>query len=126
MIMPDSGSPVIDLAAVNRIRAIQERDGGSLFERVVAQFGETAPPLVATLHAQYRSGDNDAVWRTAHSLKSSAAALGAGRLSSRCAEIEALARGGDASSIGMLLDKLDADLAAAHSGLRELIGAEYV
>jgi CheY-like chemotaxis protein len=125
-IPPDNVPAVIDLNAVNRIRAIQGKDDGSLFERVVAQFGETAPSLVATLRAQYRSGDGEAVWRTAHSLKSSAAALGAGRLSRRCAEIEALARDGDSSSVGELLDALEADLAAAHSGLRELIGAEHV
>jgi HPt (histidine-containing phosphotransfer) domain-containing protein len=125
--IPPADIPVvIDLNAVNRIRAIQGKDDGSLFERVVAQFGETAPSLVARLRTQYRSGDSEAVWRTAHSLKSSAAALGAGRLSRRCAEIEVLARGGDTLSVGGLLDALDADLAAANSGLRELIGAEHV
>jgi len=66
------------------------------------------------------------VWRTAHSLKSSAAALGAGQLSRRCAEIEASARRGALSPVGDLLEALDSDLAAAQRGLRELIGAEHV
>jgi HPt (histidine-containing phosphotransfer) domain-containing protein len=122
----DSAPAVIDLAAVGRIRAIQGKNNTSLFERVVAQFADTAPSLAAALRAQYVSGDNEAVWRTAHSLKSSAAALGAGRLSRRCAEIESLARDAGASSVGGLLDGLDADVTAAQSGLRELIGAEHV
>jgi HPt (histidine-containing phosphotransfer) domain-containing protein len=122
-----NGAPaVIDLSAIGRIRAIQGKDDSTLFERVVAQFAETAPSLAATLRAQYVSGDSEAIWRTAHSLKSSAAALGAGRLSRRCAEIEALARETGVSSVGGLLDGLDADVAAAQSGLRELIGAEHV
>jgi HPt (histidine-containing phosphotransfer) domain-containing protein len=93
---------------------------------VVAKFADTAPVLAATLRSQYISGDSEAVWRTAHSLKSSAAALGAGRLSRRCGEIEALAREAGVSSVGGLLDGLDADVAAAQSGLRKLIGAEHV
>ena len=121
-----NAQPVIDLAAIARIRAIQGKDKTSLFERVVAQFAETAPSLAATLRGQYRSGDRDAVWRTAHSLKSSAAALGAGQLSRRCAEIEASARRGALSPVGDLLEALDSDLAAAQRGLRELIGAEHV
>jgi HPt (histidine-containing phosphotransfer) domain-containing protein len=123
---PGGASAVIDLAAVGRIRAIQGRDDTSLFERVVEQFAETAPSLAATLRAHYVAGDSEAVWRTAHSLKSSAAALGAGRLSRRCAEIEALARETGASSVGGLLDGLDSDVATAQKGLRELIGAEHV
>jgi two-component system sensor histidine kinase/response regulator len=125
-ISADGAPAVIDLAAIGRIKAIRGKDDTSLFERVVAQFGETAPSLAATLRAQYVSGDSEAVWRTAHSLKSSAAALGAGRLSHRCAEIEALAREAGASSVGGLLDGLDSDVAAAQNGLRELIEAEHV
>jgi two-component system, sensor histidine kinase and response regulator len=122
----DSAPAVIDLAAIAQIRAIRGKDDISLFERVVAQFAETAPSLAATLREQYVSGDSEALWRTAHSLKSSAAALGAGRLSRRCAEIETRAREAGLSSVGGLLDGLDADVAAAQSGLHNLIGAEHV
>ena len=117
---------VIDHDAINRIRAIQGKDNGSLFERVVAQFANTAPSLVATLRLQHDAGDVEAMWRTAHSLKSSAATLGAARLSRRCAEIEAIARGSGAGPVGRLLDALDADLVAAQNGLKELIGGEHV
>jgi HPt (histidine-containing phosphotransfer) domain-containing protein len=117
---------IIDREAISRIRAIQGKDKNSLFERVVAQFADTAPSLVASLRSQCDAGDAEAVWRTAHSLKSSAATLGAMRLSRRCAEIEALAREGGATPVRELLEGLDADLAAAQRGLGELIGAEHV
>ncbi|MGA8400941.1 MAG: response regulator, partial [Stellaceae bacterium] len=121
-----AGGQVIDAEAIARIRAIPGNGGASLFERVVAQFTDTAPALAATIRAQCEADDSDALWRTAHSLKSSAAALGAGRLSQRCAEIEAVAKGRGAGPVRDLLDALDADLAAAQNGLRELVGAEHV
>jgi HPt (histidine-containing phosphotransfer) domain-containing protein len=116
---------VIDLGAIEKIRAIPGRTSTSLFERVVAQFADTAPSLAAALRAQCEAGDAEAVWRTAHSLKSSAAALGAGRLSRRCAEIEILARESGAEPVGDLLDALEADLAAAQSRLGKLVGAAH-
>jgi HPt (histidine-containing phosphotransfer) domain-containing protein len=91
----------------------------------VSQFANTAPSLAAALRTQSDAGDTEAVWRTAHSLKSSAAALGAGRLSRRCAQIESLARESGAKPASDLLDALEADLAAAQTGLRELIGADH-
>jgi two-component system, sensor histidine kinase and response regulator len=117
---------VIDHEAVSRIRAIHGKDKSSLFGRVVAQFADTAPALVATLRSQCDAGDAEAVWRTAHSLKSSAATLGAARLSRRCAEIEALAREAGTTPVCELLDALESDLAAAQSRLEEMIGVEHV
>ncbi|HJU17910.1 MAG TPA: Hpt domain-containing protein [Stellaceae bacterium] len=84
----DDVGGVIDLDAINKIRAIQGRNGTSLFERVVAQFADTAPSLAAALRAQCKADDAETLRRTAHSLKSSAAALGAGQLARRCAQIE--------------------------------------
>jgi len=121
----DPTQAVIDLTAVSKIRAIQG-DNGSLFARVVSQFAETAPALAAKLRQECDVGNGEAAWRTAHSLKSSAAALGAAQLSRRCAQIEALARESGSEPVGALLDKLDADVVAAQTGLQELIGAEYV
>ena len=56
--------------------------------------------------------------RTAHSLKSSSAALGALQLSSRCATIELLARENGLEPVTPHLLPLDADLAAATEGLQ--------
>ncbi len=120
------GSCVIDLDAINKIRAIPGKNGASLFERVVSQFADTAPSLAASIRSQCDAGDSEALWRSAHSLKSSAAALGAAQLSRRCAEIEHLARESGAAPVSGLLDALELDLAAAQNGLRELIGADHV
>jgi two-component system, sensor histidine kinase and response regulator len=121
----DDMGVVIDLDAINKIRAIPGKDSTSLFKRVITQFADTAPSLTAALRAQCDAGDTESIWRTAHSLKSSAAALGAGQLSRRCAQIEILARESRAKPASDLLEALEADLAAAQSRLNELIGAEH-
>jgi two-component system, sensor histidine kinase and response regulator len=116
----------IDLEAIEKIRAIPGKNGASLFGRVVSQFSDTAPALAAAIRAQCEAGDAEAIWRSAHSLKSSAAALGAAGVSRRCAEIELIARESRAIPVGELLDALDTDLAAAQTRLQELVGAEHV
>jgi HPt (histidine-containing phosphotransfer) domain-containing protein len=73
---------------------------------------------VKTIRSMHAEGNRDAVWRTAHSLKSSSAALGALQLSSRCATIELLARENGLEPVTPHLRSLDADLAAATSGLQ--------
>jgi len=49
--------------------------------------------LVDSLVAAHQAGDNDAMVRPAHSLKSSSASVGAMRLSGLCADLEAHLRG---------------------------------
>ena len=71
-------------------------------------------------------GDAEALWRAAHSLKSSAGALGAKQLSQRCAEIESRARNSDIDAARPLVAALDDDLTAAIDDLQALIGEMHV
>jgi HPt (histidine-containing phosphotransfer) domain-containing protein len=91
-----------------------------LLQRVVAQFMITAPSLVAAIRAQTDAGDSEAVWRAAHSLKSSAGAIGATQLAHRCADIESTARNVGLGPVAPLLAGLDAELAAVTRSLKEL------
>ncbi len=74
-----------------------------------------------------RAGDAKTAGRAAHSLKSSSAQLGAGRLSARCARIEAACRLGrvqdcaaDVAALGddffATCDALDAELSRRRAG----------
>lgn len=82
-----------DRAALERL----VRFGGVKLLRGMADiFEESAPERRRVLEEPAESRDADAVRRTVHSLKSSAAQLGALRLSERCSEAEkALAAGAD-------------------------------
>ncbi len=113
----------IDSDAIQKIRSMDAKGNDALLKRVVSQFVTTAPPLAATIREKFDAGDGEALWRAAHSLKSSAAALGANQLSKHCQDIESLAREAGPQHVEGLLDMLDTELAAATQRLRELAGA---
>jgi two-component system sensor histidine kinase/response regulator len=113
---------IIDETVIERIRALDRKGRASRLERVVSQFTKIAPALVATIHEKSEEGDREALWRAAHSLKSSAGALGATILSKHCAEIEAVARDSGIEPAKPLIETLDEDLADAVRCLQSLIG----
>jgi two-component system, sensor histidine kinase and response regulator len=122
---PEVGAPasasVIDLGVIAGVRTFQGRKGRVLLQRVVSQFSATAPEIGSAIRAAFGAGDSTALWRAAHSLKSSAAALGALRLSRNCARIETLAREEGIAPVKDLLAELDAEITAAVAGLGELL-----
>ncbi len=121
---PDA-QPVIDPTVIEGLRALDRKGGSSRIERAVSRFMEIAPPLATTIHESCTKGDADVLWRAAHSLKSSAGALGAKLLSRRCAEIETRAREAGAEEAKSLVAGLETDLAAAIAGLKALIGETH-
>ncbi|HEX3884439.1 MAG TPA: PAS domain S-box protein [Stellaceae bacterium] len=117
---------VIDAAVIDGLRALDRNAGSSRLARAVSRFVEIAPPLVATIRQTCADDDADSLWRAAHSLKSSAGALGAKQLSDRCAEIEALARSSGAAPVRALVSALDVDLTLAIDGLQSTLGVAHV
>jgi PAS domain S-box-containing protein len=117
---------VIDAAVIDGLRALDRNAGSSRLARAVSRFVEIAPPLVATIRQTCADDDADSLWRAAHSLKSSAGALGARQLFERCAEIEALARSSGAAPVRALVSALDTDLTLAIDGLQSTLGTAHV
>jgi CheY-like chemotaxis protein len=113
---------VIDGTVIEGLRAMARPGRPSPLGRALARFLESTPPIVATIHDTCDKGDAGALWRAAHSLKSSAGALGAKQLSQRCAEIEARARDSGIDAARPLVDFIDDDLAAAIDGLKARAG----
>jgi two-component system, sensor histidine kinase and response regulator len=111
----------IDIVAIEKIRAIGGADASGLFAGIVAKFATTSRLLLATIFESCARGDSQAVWRAAHSLKSSAAALGASFVAKRCADIEARARKDGVLPLEADLAALDSELAIATKSLSELV-----
>lgn len=65
-----------------------------LLPMIVSMFLETTPAMLDAITRAAATGDLRTLQRQGHDLKSSSASLGAGIMSSRCAELEALARAG--------------------------------
>jgi HPt (histidine-containing phosphotransfer) domain-containing protein len=113
---------VIDTAVTDRLRALDRKGGRSRLGRAVTRFVETAPSIVSTICESHAKGDAEALWRAAHSLKSSAAALGAKQLSLTSAEIEHGARTSGVAAVTGLVAGIEKELKMATKGLQELIG----
>jgi two-component system, sensor histidine kinase and response regulator len=120
-----ASAAVIDPAVIEGLRALDRKGGPSRLERAVSRFVEIAPPLAAAIRENCGKNDAEALWRAAHSLKSSAGALGAKQLSQLCAEIESRSRNAGIEEARPLVEALDHDLTTAISGLQALIGETH-
>jgi two-component system, sensor histidine kinase and response regulator len=114
---------VIEMPVIESLRALDRNGGTSRLDRAISRFVDVAPSLAATIR---ETDDAGTLWRAAHSLKSSAGALGATQLSRRCAAIEACARDSGIEAVRPLVATLDDDLTAAIRDLTALTGGMYV
>jgi two-component system sensor histidine kinase/response regulator len=117
-----AGASPINLAALDNVSAFSGAAGTALFKRLVARFASIAPDHAAALREKLEAGEAEDLWRIAHSLKSSAAALGALPLAGRAGEIERVAREQGVNAVRPLLAALDGELAAALKSLLTMTG----
>lgn len=82
----------IDQSALDTIRALQRPGSPDLLGRIIALFQTQTPDIVSTLMSAMETGDLEAVRVSAHSLKSSAAYIGANDYSQRMSNLEHAAR----------------------------------
>lgn len=86
--------PVLDPAPLEQLRALQRPGRPDLIARLIEMFRDDAPKKRDEIGRSLETEDAETLHRAAHTLKSSAANLGARELSVRAAEIEAAAREG--------------------------------
>ena len=120
-----SAPEAIDREVLDNVSAFKGANGEMLFRRVVSRFAGTAPALAVSLREHWTKGDAEQLWRIAHSLKSSAAALGANRLASLAGEIEQIAREQGLEAVQPLLTTLDRELVAALKSLSIMTGESH-
>jgi two-component system, sensor histidine kinase and response regulator len=111
----------IDTNVFSEMSAFKGPNGEARLRRIILQFTTEAPALVQTIRMGHAAGNQDVVWRAAHTLKSSSAMLGATHLSKRCATIELLARDKGLEPVKGDVEALGADLAAAIEGLSSFV-----
>jgi len=95
--------PTIDPEALARLR---EWGGERLLVQMIRLFVESTPERVRQIEEGLERGEIELVERGSHSLKSSAANLGAERLRELSAEVEDLAHRGDLRGAELLLAPL--------------------
>ena len=105
---------VIDMKALERLH---EWGGKRLVAQMIDLFLSQAPERLNGLREGLASGDLEVVERSAHSLKSTAANLGAVELGALAAKAEAAAGEKDLESVRGLFPQIDAEFARARDAL---------
>lgn len=113
---------VLDESAPLRLFRAFGTDGASLLREIVAAFLSDAPESIAALNQALRQRDAGTARRAAHTLKSNAATLGAGRLEAAAREVEHRLARGDLAGADDALAVLEREYAPAAAALRDLAG----
>lgn len=82
----------IDQTALDTVRALQRRGAPDLLSRIIVVFVDQTPKSVEAIIEACAAGDLETVRTSAHSIKSSAAYVGATQFSTRLANLESAAR----------------------------------
>lgn len=109
-----SACPQHDSSALDRLRRF---GGDKLLSEMISLFREHAVARLDAARAALAAGEVAGVRASLHALKSSAAQLGATRLSLRCAAGEAMAEEGKIDTLVELVDAATHDLAEADAWL---------
>lgn len=113
--MTDDSS--IDIAALDRLR---DWGGEKLVVEMLRLFLENSPLRVDQIRAGTSSGDASEAEKGAHSLKSSAANVGARDLRAVAAEMEEVAHAEDVEGLKVLLPRLEEAYASARARLEAI------
>jgi HPt (histidine-containing phosphotransfer) domain-containing protein len=103
------GIPVIDMAALEAIRTLGGTQTPDLLEQIIRLYLDSAPQLISSIRDGLAAADNDKVRMAAHTLKSSSANLGAGRLAEVCKKLELAARAHAIPSDAPQLTEIEAE-----------------
>lgn len=109
-----SAVPPHDSSALERLRRF---GGDKLLSEMISLFREHATARLDAARAALAAGEVAGVRTSLHALKSSAAQLGATRLSARCAAGEAMAEAGTIEPLVALVHAAAQDLAEADAWL---------
>jgi HPt (histidine-containing phosphotransfer) domain-containing protein len=112
--------PVLDPLPVQRLTETLGEQGPALVAELLAVFAEDAPVQLADLRSALDCADADAARRAAHSLKSTAAMLGAVRLAAAAGTVEARAHAGDLPGAAAALPTLAREYTPAAAALARL------
>jgi HPt (histidine-containing phosphotransfer) domain-containing protein len=116
-------SPVIlDPAIIAELRSLDPAPGDGLLRELMAIFVHDTPPRLTEMERSLNGGDAVAFGRAAHSIKGSAANLGARELHRAADEAERCARSGNLADGRARLDEIRAEFTRAREALGVMVG----
>ena len=114
----------LDKATIDYLKSLRRGEGPSVLERAVGMYLENAPTVLEELRRAIAGGDASAVWKIAHSLKSSSASLGAKQLAQHIGDMEGRARQNDLVEADSRLVSIETEFQKVSSALRETLREE--
>ena len=110
---------VLDLSALERIRALQRPGGPDILAKVVSLYLEKTPELLTGIRDAVSRGDADKLRNSAHSLKSSSANVGAEKVAVLCKELEMMGREAKLDNAEATVGVLEFEFQAACAALKD-------
>lgn len=117
--MPDPR--IIDPSALENLRALGSDDNGAFLREIVGIFLADMPERIAELEQGLSSGERERFIRSAHSIKGSAANLGATALRAAAERLESEASRGQWSALAPRLAELIGEFVRARAELEPLL-----
>src|SRR6185503_11322012 len=114
------GAAVLDRQVLDQLGALRVNGKPDLLARTISLYLAESPKLMHKLKLAADANDTLGIVRSAHSLKSSSANVGATALSRYCGDIEASARRADIAEARRIF----ADIEAEHGRVQAALGAE--
>jgi CheY-like chemotaxis protein len=111
------GAEVLDRQVLEQLSRVRTNGKPELLARVINLYLVESPKLVQKLKQAAGASDARAIARSAHSLKSSSANVGAKVLSGYCADIEASARRADTEEARKILARIETEHGSVQSAL---------
>ena len=118
----EKGSPAgapIDRHALANIAALQRPGSPPVLPKVISMYLKSSGELLEKLARALEEGDAETTRRTAHTLKSSSANVGASRLASLSKQLEDAGRSNSLQKAGLLLEQIKAEHGQVVAALQE-------
>jgi len=114
----------LDKTTIDYLKSLRRGEGPSVLERAAGMYLENAPTVLEELRRAIAGGDASAVWKIAHSLKSSSASLGAKQLAQHIGDMEGRARQNDLVEADSRFARIESEFQKVSSALRETLREE--
>jgi two-component system sensor histidine kinase/response regulator len=115
---------VINMHALDNIRALSSERGDALVQRVIAAYVDDTPQHLRTLRQAIAGFDAGNLRKVAHSLKSSSANVGAETLAQMCKDMENLGRADSTEGASGILTDMEHEFQAVRHSLSAILEKE--
>ena len=103
-----------------KYRRIQQMGQPDIVVEIIESYLKSALPLVQKMRAALALGDGGALWRAAHTMKSSSGSVGAMKMAKICQELERKGRAKELEGCDLLFDELVRESSHVENELRNI------